>query len=99
MVFLPPYAPDLNPDDLVWNQMRNMGTSKKLLKKGESLQNRTTLDLEKIKWRHYQEMNDAHCRATLMYQQERALGATSLFGKVYFKVLGYPPTTNPSHGR
>lgn len=28
LVFLPPYAPDLNPDELVWNQMRNMGTSK-----------------------------------------------------------------------
>ena len=49
MVFLPPYAPDLNPDELVWNQMRNMGTSKKPLKKDESLQNRIVLDLEKIK--------------------------------------------------
>ena len=49
MVFLPPYALDLNPDELVWNQMRNMGTSKKPLKKDESLQNRIILDLEKIK--------------------------------------------------
>jgi len=49
MVFLPPYAPGLNPDELVWNQMRNIGTSKKPLKKGESLKNRAILDLESIK--------------------------------------------------
>ena len=49
IVFLPPYAPDLNPDELVWNQMRNIGTSKKPLRKGESLMNRAILDLEKIK--------------------------------------------------
>jgi transposase len=46
---LPPYAPDLNPDELVWNQMRNMGTSKKPLKQGESLKERAIADLEKIK--------------------------------------------------
>lgn len=49
IVFLPPYAPDLNPDELVWNQMRNVGTSKKPLKKGESLMNRAIMDLECIK--------------------------------------------------
>jgi len=49
IVFLPPYAPDLNPDELVWNQMRNIGTSKKPLKEGESLMNRAILDLESIK--------------------------------------------------
>ncbi len=49
IVFLPPYAPDLNPDELVWNQMRNVGTSKKPLKEGESLMNRAIMDLEGIK--------------------------------------------------
>lgn len=49
IVFLPPYAPNLNPDELVWNQMRNIGTSKKPLKKDESLKNRAILDLESIK--------------------------------------------------
>ena len=49
IIFLPPYAPDLNPDELVWNQMRSIGTSKKPLKKGESLMNRAILDLESIK--------------------------------------------------
>lgn len=28
LVFPPPYAPDLNPDELVWHYMRNIGTSK-----------------------------------------------------------------------
>lgn len=45
---LPPYAPDLNPDELVWNQMRHIGTSKKPLKKGESLKERAIADLESI---------------------------------------------------
>lgn len=49
MVFLPPYAPDLNPDELVWNHMRNIGTSKKPLKEGESLMNRAHKDLQSIK--------------------------------------------------
>ena len=46
---LPPYAPDLNPDELVWNQMRHMGTSKKPLKKNESLKERVINDLQAIK--------------------------------------------------
>jgi transposase len=46
---LPPYAPDLNPDELVWNQMRHMGTSKKPLKQGESLKARAVADLEQIR--------------------------------------------------
>ncbi len=46
---LPPYVPDLNPDELVWNQMRHIGTSKKPLKKGESLKGRAVNDLESIK--------------------------------------------------
>ena len=49
IVFLPPYAPDLNPDELVWNHMRNIGTSKKPLKEGESLMNRVVMDLQSIK--------------------------------------------------
>jgi transposase len=46
---LPPYAPDLNPDELVWNQMRHLGTSKRPLKQGERLQARAISDLELIK--------------------------------------------------
>jgi transposase len=46
---LPPYAPDINPDELVWNQMRHLGTSKKPLKKNESLKQRAINDLKSIK--------------------------------------------------
>jgi transposase len=43
--FLPPYAPDLNPDEFVWNHMKNNGVSKKPLKKNESLRERVEKDL------------------------------------------------------
>lgn len=46
--FLPPYAPDLNPDEFVWNYMKNQGVSKKPLKKGESLRKRVEQDLVDI---------------------------------------------------
>jgi transposase len=46
--FLPPYAPDLNPDEFVWNYMKNTGVSKKPLKKNESLRERVEQDLSAI---------------------------------------------------
>jgi len=46
--FLPPYAPDLNPDEFVWNYMKNQGVSKKPLKKNESLRERVEQDLVAI---------------------------------------------------
>ena len=45
---LPPYAPDLNPDELVWNYIQQTGTARAPLKKGESLMDRTFIDLELI---------------------------------------------------
>jgi transposase len=48
LYFLPPYAPDLNPDEFVWNYMKNMGVSKKPLKKNESLRKRVEADLAAI---------------------------------------------------
>ena len=33
--FLPGYAPELNPDELVWNYMKRTGTARSPLKKGE----------------------------------------------------------------
>ena len=45
---LPPYAPDLNPDEFVWSYMKNNGVSKKPLKKNESLRRRVEEDLNKI---------------------------------------------------
>jgi len=46
--FLPPYAPDLNPDEFVWSYMKNNGVSKKPLRKNESLLKRVEEDLVKI---------------------------------------------------
>jgi transposase len=45
LYFLPPYAPDLNPDEFVWNYMKSAGVSKKPLKKNESLRERVEQDL------------------------------------------------------
>lgn len=47
--FLPPYAPDLNPDEFVWSHLKGNGTSKKPLRQNESLKERVTGDLIKIK--------------------------------------------------
>jgi len=47
--FLPGYAPDLNPDEFVWNYIRTTGVSKKPLRKNESLRCRLESDLAAIK--------------------------------------------------
>jgi transposase len=46
--FLPPCAPDLNPDEFLWNYMKNTGVSKNPLKKNESLRERVEQDLVNI---------------------------------------------------
>jgi hypothetical protein len=45
---LPPYTLDLNPDELVWNYIRQTGTARMPLMKGESLLDRTFIDLDLI---------------------------------------------------
>jgi len=47
--FLPPYAPDLNPDEFVWSYMKGNGVSKKPLKKNESMRERVEEDLQAIR--------------------------------------------------
>ena len=47
--FLPGYAPELNPDEFVWNHLKKQGVSKKPLRQGESLRKRVEEDLAKIK--------------------------------------------------
>jgi transposase len=47
--FLPGYAPELNPDEFVWNHLKRQGVSKTPLKKGESLPERVHQDLTTIK--------------------------------------------------
>ena len=46
--FLPGYAPELNPDEFVWNYLKREGVSKKPLKKDESLKSRVETDLKNI---------------------------------------------------
>ena len=47
--FLPPYAPDLNPDEFVWQHAKTNGVAKKPLMKNESLRARVEGDLSDIK--------------------------------------------------
>ena len=46
--FLPGYAPDLNPDEFVWNHLRQKGVSKTPLRQNESLRARVETDLAAI---------------------------------------------------
>ena len=43
--FLPGYAPELNPDELVWNYVKRTGTAERPLVSGEALQDRIESDL------------------------------------------------------
>jgi transposase len=47
--FLPPYAPDLNPDEFVWNYLKGNGVARKPLRKDESLKARVEADLAELK--------------------------------------------------
>lgn len=47
--FLPPYAPDLNPDEFVWQYAKTNGVAKKPLARNESLRERVATDLKAIK--------------------------------------------------
>src|SRR5271167_5162570 len=46
--FLPGYAPELNPDELVWNHIKRTGMAKSPLAKGESLHDRIDGELADI---------------------------------------------------
>ncbi len=46
--FLPGYAPELNPDEMVWNYMKRTGTARKPLAKGELLHDRIDVELQQI---------------------------------------------------
>ena len=49
--FLPGYAPELNPDEFVWNHLKRQGVSKTPLRRDESLRSRVQADLAAIKSR------------------------------------------------
>ena len=46
---LPGYAPDLNPDELVWSHMKRTGVARTPLRRGENLRDKITAQLAKIK--------------------------------------------------
>lgn len=47
--FLPGYAPDLNPDELVWSHMKRTGVAKTPLRRGEKLRDKIEAQLAAIK--------------------------------------------------
>ena len=47
--FLPGYAPDLNPDELVWSHMKRTGVARTPLRKGEKLKDKVENQLAAIK--------------------------------------------------
>ncbi len=47
--FLPGYAPELNPDELVWNYVKRTGTAKRPLAAGQSLPQRIAADLAALR--------------------------------------------------
>jgi transposase len=46
--FLPGYAPDLNPDELVWSHVKRTGTARRPLHRGETLREKIEEQLAKI---------------------------------------------------
>jgi len=46
--FLPGYAPDLNPDELVWSHVKRTGTARRPLRKGEKLPARIAAELRDV---------------------------------------------------
>jgi len=46
--FLPGYAPDLNPDELVWSHAKRTAVARSPLRKGESLKDRVDAQLQSI---------------------------------------------------
>lgn len=47
--FLPGYAPELNPDELVWSHVKRTGVARKPLRKGEKLREKINAQLAAIK--------------------------------------------------
>lgn len=47
--YLPGYAPDLNPDELVWSHVKRTGVARRPLRKGEQLRDKIEAQLEKLR--------------------------------------------------
>lgn len=46
--FLPGYAPDLNPDELVWSHAKRSGPARRPLRKGENLEEKVSQQLQAV---------------------------------------------------
>ena len=67
--FLPPYAPDLNPDEFVWGHAKTNGVSKKPLRQNESLKRRVESDLEAIR-QNKQLVRSFFCADSVAYARD-----------------------------
>jgi transposase len=67
--FLPPYAPDLNPDEFVWSYAKTNGVSKKPLRKNESLRERVETDLEAVR-RDKRLVRSFFCAESVVYAKD-----------------------------
>ena len=47
--FLPGYAPELNPDELVWSHVKRTGVARAPLRQGETLRDKIEAQLDAIK--------------------------------------------------
>ena len=47
--FLPGYAPDLNPDELVWSHVKRTGAARRPLRAGETLRDKIEQQLAQLK--------------------------------------------------
>jgi transposase len=67
--FLPPYAPDLNPDEFVWSYSKGNGVSKKPLRQNESLKERVVEDLEAVR-RNKRLVKSFFCAVSVAYAKD-----------------------------
>lgn len=67
--FLPPYAPDLNPDEFVWSYMKTQGVAKKPLKQNQSLRARVETDLVAMQC-NKSLVRSFFCAASVLYAKD-----------------------------
>jgi transposase len=67
--FLPPYAPDLNPDEFVWHYAKKNGVCKKPLRKNESLKSRVEEDMAGIK-KNKRLVRSFFCAKSVLYTKD-----------------------------
>ena len=48
LYYLPPYSPELNPDELVWNDLKNKALGRKVILSKEALRSLTLSHLRRL---------------------------------------------------